>query len=47
MPSIAAICKIIGFAVALTVLGVAISFIFTDSISVLNVIRIAYLMYQV
>lgn len=46
MPSVATICKIIGFVVAATVLGVAISFIFVGNKSFLDIVRVAYLMYK-
>jgi hypothetical protein len=46
MVNIVCINRIIALTVAATVLGLAISFIFTDSINVLNIVRVVYLMYQ-
>lgn len=46
MVNVVCVNRIIGLTVAATVLALAISFIFTDAINVLNVVRIIYLMYE-
>jgi hypothetical protein len=44
MANIGLITRIIGLVVSATVIGLAISFIFTDTINFINIVRICYLM---